>query len=97
MGALLFQRGLINESVLGALVLANADFDERGNQQNTDKKFNALEYFDQQLTESSKQLALGDKAYASGNEQLRQVNQALRVLNLFTHSDARTLGINLST
>lgn len=95
-GGLLFQRGLINESVLGALVLANADFDASGNQQNTDKKFDALEYFDHQLTESSKQLALGDLAYASGNDQLRQVNQVLGVLNFFTHSDARKLGLDLS-
>lgn len=95
LGEKLFKGGLINFSVLGAFMLANADFDKNGIQQNTDKKFDALAYFEAQLNYSNEGIANGDMSGASGNNLLKQVNQVLKTLDLFANSDNQELGVDI--
>lgn len=93
LGSKLFHAGLINDTVFAVMGLGNAEYDEQGNQINEHKKFNALEYFDMQLSLSSEPGAGGELGSASGQDGYKQLNQALNVLSFFTNSNNAELGL----
>lgn len=93
LGGTLFHEGLINDTVYAVMGLGNAEYDERGNQINEHKKFNALEYFDKQLSLSSEPGAGGELGSASGKDGYKQLNQVLSVLKFFATSNTPDLAL----
>lgn len=94
LGRKLFDKGLINDTVFAVMGLGNAEYDEQGNQINEHKKFNALEYFDRQLSiSSSTEFAEFGSGPSSGKDGYKQLNQALGALSFFANSDSTELGL----
>lgn len=95
LGRKLFDHGLINDTVFAVMGLGNPEYDEQGNQINVDKKSNALEFFNMQLSiTSGPDFAEFDTGPGSGKDGYAQVNQVLSVLKLFAATDGTELALS---
>jgi hypothetical protein len=95
LGRLLFDKTLIDDSVLSFFIYVNGDFNAARRSPNHDKPINAHAVIEHRLASLAAALASGRRSLKHGVDILTKVNQVTRALAQFTAPNNKNGSINV--